>query len=235
MTNKEATQRTNGNNRYRNNNRGPAVRFTNVVKVFDSFSDGYAELLKHIPEIKAYCGEDLLYDAVIGSLLNTVKNNFPSISNPNYPNTIAASIDAHEVGFKTDSNISFGWRETFDRANAKVIFKFRVSFANISTAQKEILTSMEADGWKNVEFTKQGRFWNKSVENRNDRPSYKKNNNNQLPEFISPKREEKKEEEVSNATEVVEEVTTIVVPADPAAENTMTEAFKEAQENKDSE
>jgi len=55
--------------------RGGVVHFTNVIKTFESFSDGYAELLKYIPDIKVYGGEDLLHESVISSLLSVIGKN----------------------------------------------------------------------------------------------------------------------------------------------------------------
>ena len=215
--------------------RGPIVHFTNVVKTFDSFSDGYAELLKYIPEIKVYGGEDLLHESVIGSILSVIGKNIPTTSNPNYPNTMSISIDSHEVGFKTDSNIAFGWREVFDREHAKILYKFRASFVNISTAQKDIIAAMEADGWYNADFTKQKRFWN-NIEGKNPRYNRKKN---YLPEYIAPKKDEEKDKPEQQVLFEVDDPAKAMPDPDrtehtgevaEVSDNPMSEAFKEAQE-----
>lgn len=238
------------NNRY-HQRRGNIVRFTNVVKTFDSFSDGYAELIKYIPDIKFYGGEDLLHESVVGSLISVIKKNIPTTSNPNYPNTMSISIDSHEVGFKTDSNIAFGWREVFDRENAKVLYKFRASFVNISSAQKDTLSAMEADGWYNMEFNRHRRFWD-NVEGKNPRYNKKRNH---LPEYITPKKDEPEQEVLCDAAEFEDERVEKVeireeahevlcdaaefpeeahekveVRTDPTNDNPMAEAFREAQE-----
>ena len=214
--------------------RGGVVHFTNVIKTFESFSDGYAELLKYIPDIKVYGGEDLLHESVISSLLSVIGKNIPTTSNPNYPNTMSISIDSHEVGFKTDSNIAFGWREVFDREKAKTLYKFRASFVNISTAQKDILAAMETDGWYNIDFNKHKRFWN-NVEGKNPRYNKKKNYSSNEPEqqrlFDAIEVREEAHEVLCDAAEFPEEVhEKVEVRTDPTNDNTMAEAFREAKE-----
>jgi len=169
-------------------------------------------------------GEDLLHESVISSLLSVIGKNIPTTSNPNYPNTMSISIDSHEVGFKTDSNIAFGWREVFDREKAKTLYKFRASFVNISTAQKDILAAMETDGWYNIDFNKQKRFWN-NVEGKNPRYNKRKN-------YSSNEQEQLNLFEVDDPAKAMPEPdrTEYTGTMVEVSDNPMAEAFKEAQE-----
>lgn len=138
----------------------PRFQSTNLAKTFDSFEDAYTNILKHVPELKSYCGDTALDSAVLHNIMNTIIKNIPSISNKNYPNTLSFSINAKEVGFKTDSNIAFGWRTVFDRKDASIKYKFRITFINASTYQQEIISSMIDDKWFTVTPKHQSRFWN---------------------------------------------------------------------------
>lgn len=132
----------------------------NLTKTFDTFEDAYTTVIKAIPELKAYCGDTAIEAAVLKAMMNSIANNIPSISNENYPNTLSFSINSKEVGFKTDSNIAFGWRTVFDRKDASIKYKFRITFINASTYQQEIISSMIDDKWFTVTPKHQSRFWN---------------------------------------------------------------------------
>lgn len=142
------------------------INTVNLVKSFDSFEDGYAEIIRLLPEIKVYCGETIMHNAVVGNILDTIKDNIPSTTNTNYPNTLSFSIDAHEVGLKTDAGMAFGWRISFDRDAGKTIYKFRITFITIPQYRKATLSAMKEAGWITTTFNSQSRFW-KSVEGRN--------------------------------------------------------------------
>lgn len=132
----------------------------NLTKTFDTFEDAYTTVIKAIPELKAYCGDTAIEAAVLKAMMSSIANNIPSISNENYPNTLSFSINSKEVGFKTDSNIAFGWRTVFDRKDASIKYKFRITFINASTYQQEIISSMIDDKWFTVTPKHQSRFWN---------------------------------------------------------------------------
>lgn len=184
----------------------------NLVKSFDSFEDGYSEIIRFLPEIKVYCGETIMHNAVICKILDSIKDNIPSPTDTNYPNTLSFSIDAHEVGLKTDSGIAFGWRIAFDRDAGKTIYKFRVTVINVSKYRKEILSDMESAGWSYTTFSTQSRFW-KSVEGGNRR---RYNNNrrydNRKPRF---ERDQEQSKEV-NKEETVKVQEPVLDAKDPA-------------------
>lgn len=137
------------------------LNITNLSKTFNKFEDGYLELIKLVPEAKAYGGDSSFYESVIGNILNTIRDNIPSTSNRNYPNTFSFSIDSHEVGLRTDAGMAFGWRTYFDRDAGEVIYKFRISFITVPTHRKLIIQNMKEEGWEIFETNTQSRFWNK--------------------------------------------------------------------------
>lgn len=151
----------------------------NLIKKFDTFEEAYTELIKFIPEVKTYCGETAMHDSVITAMMETISENIPSSSNPNFPYLFSFSIDAHEVGFKTDGDLAFGWREVFDRESATIKYKFRVTFISASTFRKTIIENMKQNDWAELEIKKQSRFWNQVAGNgKSNRFDKKRNNKN---------------------------------------------------------
>lgn len=197
------------------------LNITNLSKTFNKFEDGYLELTKLVPEVKAYGGDSSLYDSVIGNILNTIRDNIPSTSSRNYPNTFSFSIDSHEVGLRTDAGMAFGWRTYFDRDAGEVIYKFRISFITVPTHRKLIIQHMKEEGWEIFETNTQSRFWNK-VERKDrrfgSRPNSLYNNdttegiNNELAdqlsntEFYKEEEEHQAEPDPSEASAKAEEV-----------------------------
>lgn len=162
------------------NSRRRSAEVTNLMKSFSSFSEGYTEILKLVPEVKSYGGEAPLYESVITSILNTIKNNIPSTNNSNYPNTFSFNINAHEVGLLTDSGLAIGWRTYFDRDSGTTVYKFRVSFLNINTYQKTVSSKMQDNGWTIAQktFEEKSKFW-KSITRSNESNSHKDKYRNQ--------------------------------------------------------
>lgn len=155
----------------------------NLIKKFDTFEEAYTELIKFIPEVKTYCGETAMHDSVITAMMETISENIPSSSNPNFPYLFSFSIDAHEVGFKTDGDLAFGWREVFDRESATIKYKFRVTFISASTFRKTIIENMKQNDWAELEIKKQSRFWNQVAGNgKSNRFDKKRNNKNTVTE-----------------------------------------------------
>lgn len=160
---------------YNNQRRG--TRITNIIKSFGTFSTGYQELIRFLPEVKDFGGDVATYDAVVAGILSKVANNIPSTNNPNYPNTYSLSIDSHEVGFRTDSRLAIGWRTSFDRDAGEVVYKFRISFLSVNAHRKVIMKDMEAAGWEITEQVLGGersRFWN-SLNNNGRKNRYENN------------------------------------------------------------
>lgn len=163
---------------YNSNDRRRGTRITNIIKSFGTFSTGYQELIRFLPEVKDFGGDVATYDAVVAGILSKVANNVPSTNNPNYPNTYSLSIDSHEVGFRTDSKLAIGWRTSFDRDAGEVVYKFRISFLSVNTHRKNIIKDMETAGWEVTEQTlgERSRFWSSLNNTRRNRYENKDSN-----------------------------------------------------------
>lgn len=148
-------------------------RAISYVKRFETFKEGFSEIIKFNPELKNYCGRDPIAVNVIAAMLNSVKDNIPTTDNPNYPNTLSLSIDAKEIGFKTDINIAIGWRTEYFFREGKTYYNFRISFFTIPTYKKSIIEEMVQSGWKKIEKGNgyHSHFWDKT----SDKPNMKKN------------------------------------------------------------
>ena len=174
------------------------INITNLTKAFDSFEEGYKEVLKFVPEVKEYCGENSDQNSVITNILNVIKDNIPSIDNPSYPNTMSLSIDSHEVGLRTDGGLAFGWRTIFDRESGKHIYKFRITFLILPMYRKNIMNDMQEAGWTLIDNNaRQSRFWQSTNNPR-------KKNNRFVNRMEIP-------QEVKDAVSPVEEVGTVDV------------------------
>lgn len=174
-----------------NSNYSNKPKAVSYLKSFDTFEEGYSEVLKFNPEIKNYCGDTPIYDAVISSMMESIKNDIPSPSNPNYPNTLSLSIDSGEVGFKTDINVAIGWRIAYNYHEAKSFYKFRITFISIPVYKKDVITEMEEAGWSKLDpdHFKQKKYWDK-VEGK---PKFK-NNKKKFFNKKNDKHQEQKEE-----------------------------------------
>ena len=168
-----------------NSNYSNKPKAVSYLKSFNTFEEGYSEILKFNPEIKNYCGDTPIYDAVISSMMESIKNDIPSPSNPNYPNTLSLSIDSGEVGFKTDINVAIGWRIAYNYHEAKSFYKFRITFISIPVYKKDVITKMEEAGWSKLDpdHFKQKKYWDK-VEGKpkfksNKKKFFKKNDRHQ--------------------------------------------------------
>ena len=151
------------NNYRRNNNQWrEKPKAVSYIKSFDNFDDGFTEVIRFNPELKNYCGDFGSYSAVIASMTKAINDNIPSPNNVNYPNTLSLSIDANEVGFKTDINIAIGWRIRYSYREGKTYYNFRVTFISIPVYKNSTISDMVEAGWKKLEANpmRQNRYWN---------------------------------------------------------------------------
>ena len=168
---------TNANPNYRRNNyHRRETNAENFMKTFESFEEGYSEMIQLVPEIKGYGGEEAIYESVIGKILETVTDNIPTTKSSYYPNTFSFSIDSHEVGLKTDAGAAFGWRVVFNKEEGKQYYKFRVTFISMPAYRKKIAEDLINAGWEKVETTYQSRFWNNVEGKRRNNRNYNKKN-----------------------------------------------------------
>ena len=130
-------------------------------KSFESFKEGITEIRKIIPVINYYIGEEDSPAGVIKELTEKLLSNFPSVQNPEYPNTLAISVNANEVGFKTSGFYSFGWRVEVDKATGKLKFNFRVTLWGKNSVLNENL--FKTEGWTQVAETRKQEAVKKSA------------------------------------------------------------------------
>lgn len=143
--------------------------FRSYFKDFDKFEDGYNELINTIPEFKVYGGDMATVESVVRSICSITSENVPSISNPSYPNTIAISISAKEVGVLTDEAIAFGWRIAFNKELNKHVYRFRVTFLSKSMNRRMQIKTIMDLGWnyRQNDIKNQNSFWNGVQHNNN--------------------------------------------------------------------
>ena len=154
------------------------------VKSFDSFEDGYQEVITLNPELINYLGINNEYNAVVQHILKIVSTSVPSVNNPNYPNTVSLSIDSNEVGFKTDANVAIGWRTGFNYKSGNQYFNFRLSYIGLPSYKMGIFSTLEENEWKKIEGdNKQSRFWNKVDDKRPAKNSAPKVESNEVSTF----------------------------------------------------
>lgn len=130
-------------------------------KSFENFKEGIAEIRKIIPVIDYYIGEEDSPAGIITELTKKILSNFPSVKNPEYPNTLAISVNANEVGFKTSGFYSFGWRTEVDNVTGKFKFNFRVTLWGKNSVLNENL--FKTEGWSQVPETRRQEAVKKSV------------------------------------------------------------------------
>lgn len=136
--------------RFYNHNYYNKSKVISYTKKFETFEEGFSEVIKYNPELKNYCGRDPILVDVVTSMLNSIKDNIPSVDNYNYPNTLSLSINAKEVGFKSDINIALGWKTEYDFDNGKTYYIFRVSFMTIPSYKKSVISDMVENGWNKI-------------------------------------------------------------------------------------
>ena len=163
-TNETTGKRPYRRNNYRRNNNQwrEKPKAVSYIKSFDNFDEGFAEVIRFNPELKDYCGDFGSYSAVIASMTKAINDNIPSPNNVNYPNTLSLSIDANEVGFKTDTNIAIGWRIRYSYREGKTYYNFRVTFISVPVYKNTTISEMVEAGWKKLEKSpmRQNRYWN---------------------------------------------------------------------------
>lgn len=147
---------------------GP-LKVTNLTKEFKSFEEGFLEMSKHVPEIKSFCGETAMYQAVVGNILSVIRDNVPMLNSRQYPNTISFSINSHELGIRTDAGLAFGWRSRFNRDTDEVTYRFRVTYMNLSTPHKISINNLIEDGWEKKKDMVQSHFWDDVEQKRKNR------------------------------------------------------------------
>lgn len=120
----------------------------NSFKVFSNFSDGLKEIVEVVPNIKSIT-ESIKKDIneitpkdLSDAFVNIVMNDFPYIDF----RSPAISISYREVGFKSRSALSFGWKY-ISTGEGNFQYSFRISFFSHSDQIKEIESKLAELGW----------------------------------------------------------------------------------------
>lgn len=138
------------------------------IKEFDTFEEGYKELVTFIPNVRLYAADSTTatLEEVVVALTKTITDSIPTPFNENYPNTFSFSINAREVGFLTDDYIAFGWRIFIAKNGKTFTYQFRITFITLSVSKRKQIDKLLSNGWKERDLSdKQSRFWNEAPGN----------------------------------------------------------------------
>lgn len=121
-------------------------------KNFSNFEEGINEIVNIVPQLNQFFG---ITDSIIirepkelvKHLLGIVIDNIPTIDDIEYPRLYSISVSANQVGFRTKSNIAFGWHTIFDKDTGNVSYTFRISIYGNSFQLKNIENSLKGNGW----------------------------------------------------------------------------------------
>ena len=154
---------------------------TSLKKEFDTYEDGIEELITILPDLKEYIGNNISHNEIVTNLLNIVKEEIPSVDNPNYPNTFSLTISAREVGFKTDDGMAFGWRIWLDKNNNNILgYQFRITFLTLPRNRRKVIKELLDHKWKEKTDALQSKFWdevNSTSRNSNEKESIQTQDN----------------------------------------------------------
>ena len=80
------------------------------TKLFPSFEEGIKELRDNLPYIKTYTGDSFNEERVVETMMEYLKNHYPSYDNPEFPAVPSLSIRTSGVYMRIGNSYSFGWR-----------------------------------------------------------------------------------------------------------------------------
>lgn len=174
----------------------------NSFKTFTDFGKGLEEIVEFIPEIKeitSTIAEDvstITPKELTSALIEIVMNDFPYVDF----RSPAISVSYKEVGFKSRSILSFGWKYIND-GSGKLSYSFRISLYSHSRSTIETEKKLAENGWdqpqdKKSYFPYKNNFYKKEEDsNKSFKHDKKKNGFNKKNKFV------KKEEPVASESE----------------------------------
>ena len=176
----------------------------NSFKTFTDFGKGLEEIVEFIPEIKeitSTIAEDvstITPKELTSALIEIVMNDFPYVDF----RSPAISVSYKEVGFKSRSILSFGWKYIND-GSGKLSYSFRISFYSHSRNIIETEKKLAENGWdqpqeKKSYFPYKNNFYKKEEDQNKSFKHDKKNKFNKKPKSVK-KDESVAEEETSNS------------------------------------
>jgi hypothetical protein len=131
------------------------------IKRFTTFAEGAQEIVQLVHELESIFvrkdkdGNTVLPhepDQVIQNIFKLIMENLPSVQDLDYPRTIAFSISADEVGFKTKGPVAFGWRNIITDHNT-LEYSFRVSIFSNSLGARQLEQELSKHGWQQKSYT----------------------------------------------------------------------------------
>ena len=176
----------------------------NSFKTFTDFGKGLEEIVEFIPEIKdiaSSIAEDvstITPKELTSALIEIVMNDFPYVDF----RSPAISVSYKEVGFKSRSVLSFGWKYIND-GSGKLSYSFRISFYSHSRTTIETEKKLAENGWEQPQekksfFPYKNNFYKKEEDGVKTVKHDKKKNGFKKPKSV-------KKEELVNVEEMVVE------------------------------
>jgi len=134
-------------------------------KEFKTFNEGVTEIRETVQDINTIIAkyeeynninEDCIYtpEMLTAAIIDSVMNDFPCIDDKEYPRTVALSISAKEVGYKSRGAMSFGWKNIIKEDTGELCYSFRISFFSKAPYVLKIEKILAELGWtqKDIEF-----------------------------------------------------------------------------------
>ena len=104
-------------------------------KEFKDFNDGVIEMRQTVQDINNIISkyeqecpgiEKFTPELLTTAIIDSVMNDFPCIDDKEYPRTVALSISAKEVGYKSRGAMSFGWKNIIKEETGELCYSFRI-------------------------------------------------------------------------------------------------------------
>ena len=187
----------------------------NSFKTFTDFGKGLEEIVEFIPEIKeitSTIAEDvstITPKELTSALIEIVMNDFPYVDF----RSPAISVSYKEVGFKSRSILSFGWKYIND-GSGKLSYSFRISLYSHSRSTIETEKKLAENGWdqpqdKKSYFPYKNNFYKKEEDsNKPFKHDKKKNGFNKKNKFVKKEEPVASEEEINVIQSTPEEIST---------------------------
>ena len=132
-------------------------------KEFKDFNDGVIEMRQTVQDINSIISkyeqecpgiEKFTPELLTTAIIDSVMNDFPCIDDKEYPRTVALSISAKEVGYKSRGAMSFGWKNIIKEETGELCYSFRISFFSRAPYVLKIEKILAELGWtqKTIEF-----------------------------------------------------------------------------------
>jgi hypothetical protein len=132
-------------------------------KEFKDFNDGVIEMRQTVQDINNIISkyeqecpgiEKFTPELLTTAIIDSVMNDFPCIDDKEYPRTVALSISAKEVGYKSRGAMSFGWKNIIKEETGELCYSFRISFFSRAPYVLKIEKILAELGWtqKTIEF-----------------------------------------------------------------------------------